>query len=234
MTRPLPLHSLRPAQLLGLASLLLLSACSDRVIAPLPAPAPDQNVTEISGQVTSWSEPGTFFLVSSTGTPLAEAPLEESGAFELTLPAVPDADPVSPAEWLQAWGCSGDLVASSDARVVAATGGLATSAFSGRPVLASELTAVPGDHTTLLGQWVYAEEPVRLTGTLNCQGVLGHDLETPTTVDVDLNTGWNMVGTAITLKLGFKGLSAAGTINETGTLPTRWTRRDEVVARSMP
>lgn len=237
MTAPHRLTHLLAATLLMAA----LSACDDKIITPLPGPDAPEAPQAIEGQVTNWmQQEGAFVLTDlATGTKtLATAEIAEGGHFvaPLTTDAATLTDAaMTPQNWMLNTGCSGTLSSTNPAARVA-VGVRATAQIPGevRPVVASEVARVPGEHTTLIGHWVHASEATQLTGELDCASTLGYAIETPTSVEVDLLPGWNLVGQQITLKLGLKGLSAAGTINATGRLPGTWVRLSEVRSRAMP
>lgn len=218
----------------------LLSSCGSSQLGRLTPPAPsDPAPTNVSGQLSSWSEAGEFRLVGAKGGVLASSQIGKDGTFsaELTTDAATlSANTQTPEAWMAWMGCAGTLNTSDpSAELTAATMGMADNgAGYQRWTVSNELKRVPGDHTTILGTWVYASAPTRIVGEVNCRDTLGYALDVPTTVDLDLKAGWNTVGTGLRLKLGVEGLSAAGTIDEVASVPQVWSNIGEVRDRAMP
>ncbi len=118
---------------------------------------------------------------------LSEASI--SGAsFNLNLPDLPDADAFG-AAFEAPTGCTGVSVQPLNAEVVWLGSSLEVAGQS-----AGELVAKSGDK---IARWVYAEEPITLSGTLTCPAAL----ETQTQARIGNNTqynlkliqGWNLV-----------------------------------------
>lgn len=181
--------------LLALSFPLLLAACGGNTPTPPAQDAPP--VTQISGVVVSGSGTGTVSLKGS-GRTLAEAPVDASGAFTLTLPEASalSGELKTVTEALTAAGCGGALtssVASAKGYGVAALQvsrtGLNDAVYAAN--VGAQYFPPKGKFSATL--WLYTDQATRLSGTLNCAELVNNAATLSISLDVTTRAGWNVL-----------------------------------------
>ena len=205
----------------ALALTLSLASCGSGPAAP-QATAKVQN---IQGKVDSGSGVGTVTANDPVLGQLSRATVTPEGSFTL---ALPDANKLAPqlqtaSDVLKGVGCSGTLNSS----VPGAKGyGLVTLDLNRNAVgkvLAGQVTSKTLSKSFDGYAWIYTDQATTLTGSLDCQNLVGLGMALPTTVNVTTSgAGWHMVSVTGKGSLGLGGISASGEVKNVADTPTTW------------
>ncbi len=167
-----------------LSVLLGLNACSAK---PL---------TQVRGEVRGWTYgAGTVEFVSDDLDTLSSADLDRVGRFTLTLPDTQTITPLLQDSLIPDLpaGCTNTVKASSAAKYYSLGDITAYPASGGRNAytLVSEDRGGTDPVKVAKRLFIYADRPVKVTGTLSCPV---RDQQAKATYGLDLKTGWNEVG----------------------------------------
>lgn len=199
----------------------------------VPDNAPPE--TTVSGRVQTWQTGAAGTVTLHPGLlPLANAPVDAAGNFNLTLPTGPLVEaqtrsiPETLEQGLSDLNCtSGGLTVSDSAArgllffTLRAEGGGA----GAREVVAATANKGATSRSIDARAWLHVDRATRLGGQVNCR-IEGTTL--PVTLDVATVPGWNMLRLSVTAGVGFGGLSVSGKVTRTLTDLNTWLTLDEV------
>lgn len=207
----------------SLALTLALASCSS---APTP-PATAEQTDSITGTVVSGSGTGNVVLKDDALGQLSEAPVAADGSFTLPLPAPAKFSSrlMTATEVLGSIGCTGTL--QSSAPGAKGYGVVTLDLTRGNKVgkaLAGQVTNGMASKSFEGRAWIYTDQATTLSGTVDCQKLVGIGIAIPATVNVTTQAGWNVLKVS-----GTGSLFGVNAKVENGTKePTTWRTLDEL------
>lgn len=187
----------------------------------------------VNGKVQGWSggagRVGLYLRGAPPSPLLVDAGLDASGTFKLALPGAetlaPYLEPVA-SSLVGGGGCQGQLTSgdpSAQGFAFSELGVIQDGAPAGN-IVAQTYTPAGGAFNVSGSEWVYADKPTTLTGSVRCDSLTGQvDTTSQYTVDAALQRGWNILSVKGTLGVSGSQATADLSITSGADTPTTWT-----------